>query len=87
MDVAALLMTTIMILNIKNKYTAVGRELCEIVLSHSFCGKGRKEMVIFFYLYMLCVMFELLLTTNIFPMSTVFYKVSATHDPRSTISL
>lgn len=36
---------------------------------------GRKEMVIFFYLYMICVTLELLLVTNIIPMSAGLYKV------------
>lgn len=36
---------------------------------------GRKEMVIFFYIYMLCVALELALTTNIIPISATLYKV------------
>lgn len=32
-------------------------------------------MVIFFYIYMLCVLLELLLATNVFPLSAALYKV------------
>lgn len=59
MGVAAVVMTLIMILHIKSKYTAV----------------GRKEMVLFFYLYMTSVILELLLATNIIPISAGVYKV------------
>ena len=73
-DVSAIIMTIIMIMHIKSKYTAVGTTL------HAFCSHfhvilGRKEMVIFFYLYLTCVIFELLLSTNIVPISAGFYKV------------
>lgn len=58
-DIAALIMTTIMIYHIKSKYTAV----------------GRKEMVMFFYLYMADVLLEFLLLSNIIASSSTVYKV------------
>jgi len=52
-------MTAIMIFNVKTKYTAV----------------GRKEMVIFFYLYMIVVLLDMLLVTGIIPAASVVYPV------------
>lgn len=43
---------------------------------------GRKEMVIFFYIYMLCVLLELLLATNVFPLSAALYKVPRSNRDR-----
>lgn len=57
-NLSAIVMTTNMIIQIKNKYTAV----------------GRKEMVIFFYLYLINVILEMFLVTNIIPLSTSLYK-------------
>jgi len=53
----ALIMTSIMIYHIKSKYTAV----------------GRKEMVLFFYLYMMVTFLELLLTSGIIPTASGVY--------------
>lgn len=52
-------MTVIMIAHIKSKYTSV----------------GRKEIVQFFYSYLICILSELLLVTNIIPFSSSAYKV------------
>lgn len=57
-NLSAIVMTTNMIIHIKNKYTAV----------------GRKEIVIFFYLYLINVILEMFLVTNIIPLSTSLYK-------------
>nr|CAG8520222.1 15615_t:CDS:2 [Entrophospora candida] len=60
----ALIMTTIMIYHIKSKYTAV----------------GRKEMVLFFYLYMMVTFLELLLVSGIIATaSTVYPYFTAAH--------
>ncbi|KAI9218135.1 chitin synthase III catalytic subunit [Blastocladiella britannica] len=57
-------MTLIMIYHIKSKYTAV----------------GRKEIVMFFYMYLLLVMVEFVLTANILPSATVPYTyLTAVH--------
>nr|CAG8510237.1 5755_t:CDS:2 [Entrophospora candida] len=56
----ALIMTTIMIYHIKSKYTAV----------------GRKEMVLFFYLYMMVTFLELLLVSGIIATASTVYPVT-----------
>ncbi|KAL1923447.1 uncharacterized protein VTP21DRAFT_8427 [Calcarisporiella thermophila] len=53
----ALIMTTIMIYHIKSKYTAV----------------GRKEIVIFFYIYMVTALLEMLLVSGLIPIGTIVY--------------
>lgn len=58
-DLAAMVMTAIMIYHIKSKYTAV----------------GRKEMVIFFYAYFVSVLLDFLLISNIVPFTSAAYKV------------
>jgi len=55
--IIALIMTSIMIYHIKSKYTAV----------------GRKEIVMFFYLYMMVTGLELLLVSGIIPTASVIY--------------
>ncbi|CAG8703450.1 2000_t:CDS:2 [Ambispora leptoticha] len=55
--VIALIMTTIMIYHIKSKYTAV----------------GRKEIVMFFYMYMILTFLELLLVSGIIPTASTLY--------------
>ncbi|CAG8620422.1 15162_t:CDS:2, partial [Funneliformis mosseae] len=55
--VIALIMTSIMIYHIKSKYTAV----------------GRKEIVMFFYLYMMVTFLELLLVSGIIPTASKVY--------------
>lgn len=57
-EIVALVMTAIMIFHIKSKYTAV----------------GRKEIVMFFYMYMLCTLLNLLLVTNIIRIDLSVYK-------------
>lgn len=71
-NITALFMTLIMVMHIKSKYTAVGTTFTFGKHSNTI---GRKEMVIFFYLYMACVLLELILATNIVPMSAALYKV------------
>ncbi|KAJ1560551.1 Chitin synthase, class 7 [Nowakowskiella sp. JEL0078] len=55
----AIVMTAIMIYHIKNKYTAV----------------GRKEIVMFFYMYILCVVLEFILVSGLVaPNLTPYYQ-------------
>jgi len=54
----ALIMTSIMIYHIKSKYTAV----------------GRKEIVMFFYAYMVVVIFELMIYSGAIPASSAIYS-------------
>jgi len=54
----ALVMTSIMIYHIKSKYTAV----------------GRKEIVMFFYAYMVVIIFELMLYSGAIPASSPIYS-------------
>ncbi|KAG0164157.1 Chitin synthase, class 7 [Apophysomyces sp. BC1034] len=56
-DIVAIIMTAIMIYHIRSKYTAV----------------GRKEIVMFFYLYMLSVFLEMFLITGIIPTASPVY--------------
>lgn len=58
-DIVAIIMAAIMIYHIRSKYTAV----------------GRKEIVMFFYLYMITVFLEMLLVTGIIPTSSIVYPV------------
>ncbi|KAI9299526.1 chitin synthase III catalytic subunit [Cunninghamella echinulata] len=56
-DIVAIIMAAIMIYHIRSKYTAV----------------GRKEIVMFFYLYMITVFLEMLLVTGVIPTSSSVY--------------
>lgn len=58
--IAALIMTIIMIEHIRSKYTAV----------------GRKEIVMFFYLYLVLEFLAIFLDSGIIPTSNVVYPVS-----------
>lgn len=60
MDLAALCMTSIMIYHVKTKYTAV----------------GRKEIAMFFQLYLVTIFLEMLLVTNIIPTASILYPVN-----------
>ncbi|KAJ3356561.1 Chitin synthase, class 7 [Allomyces javanicus] len=59
--IVALIMTCIMIYHIKSKYTAV----------------GRKEIVMFFYLYILLIVIEFVLVSNIVPSASTPYPYFA----------
>lgn len=58
-DIISIFMTMIMIYNVKRKYIAV----------------GRKEIVIFFYFYMLSLIVDMLLGTNIIGTTSFVYPV------------
>ncbi|CDH50472.1 chitin synthase export chaperone [Lichtheimia corymbifera JMRC:FSU:9682] len=57
-DVVAIIMVGFMIYHIRSKYTAV----------------GRKEIVMFFYMYLLTLILEMLLLTGIIPISSPVYQ-------------
>ncbi|KAI8351547.1 chitin synthase III catalytic subunit [Blakeslea trispora] len=57
MDLVALCMTIVMIYHVKTKYTAV----------------GRKEITMFFQLYLVTIFLEMLLVTNIIPTASILY--------------
>ncbi|KAK4509892.1 uncharacterized protein ATC70_007196 [Mucor velutinosus] len=57
MNIVALCMTSIMIYHVKTKYTAV----------------GRKEIAMFFQLYLVTIFLEMLLVTNIIPTASILY--------------
>ena len=59
--IAAIIMTIIMVMHIRSKYTAV----------------GRKEMVFFFYLYALLELLAIFLDTAIIPFSSPVFPVGA----------
>ena len=73
-DFAAMIMTAIMIYHIKSKYTAVGKEYTQRQCGY-WAILGRKEMVMFFYLYFAAVVMEFLLISNIVPFTSVVYSV------------
>jgi hypothetical protein len=69
-----------MIYHVRSKYTAVGKWLIvwiKVVLIITSANKiGRKEIVIFFFCYILTVFFEMLLVTDIIPSASAAYPVS-----------
>ena len=75
-DISAIIMTSIMIIHVKRKYTAVGKPISHQLLSYNTLNLGRKEMVIFLYGFMLSIILELVLITGIIPMSQYVYKVN-----------
>lgn len=60
MHIAALGMTMIMLLHVRSKYTAV----------------GRKEIVLFFYMYMFIELLAIFLDSAIIPTASNVYPVS-----------
>jgi len=58
MGIVAIIMTFIMIIHIKSKYTAV----------------GRKEVVFFYYLYCVYVVIEMIVSSGIIPLYASYYK-------------
>ncbi|KAJ1926617.1 Chitin synthase, class 7, partial [Linderina pennispora] len=56
-DIIALFMTVIMIFHVRSKYTAV----------------GRKEMVLFFYLYFLMTVLDFITISGIIPIASPVY--------------
>lgn len=74
-------MVGFMIYHIKSKYTAVGMSstldfIVEFHVHWSPRVLGRKEIVMFFYLYEITLILEMLLITGIIPISSPAYAVS-----------
>ena len=63
--IVAICMTAIMIYHIRSKYTAV----------------GRKEIVMFFWMYMLIELLAMFLDSGVIPTANVSYPVSPAHLP------
>ncbi|KAI9495961.1 chitin synthase III catalytic subunit [Zychaea mexicana] len=57
MDIISIFMTSIMIYHIKTKYTAI----------------GRKEITMFFQLYLMTILLDMLLVTSIIPKASILY--------------
>lgn len=72
-------MTAIMIYHIRSKYTAVGesrfRHMQDLAL---YVCTGRKEIVMFFWLYAVIELLAIFLDSGIIPTANVSYPVSAT---------
>ena len=74
-----------MIYHIRSKYTAVGKLLKKkknfffvgrLTDKHGGCYIGRQEIVMYFYMYMLTTLLDMLLVTGIIPTSSSAYPVS-----------
>jgi len=84
-------MTGIMIYHIRSKYTAVGKLasfLVKALFGVDHCcfwfGLGRKEIVMFFYLYAIIELIAFFLDSNIIPTANSSYPVSAETVPFRT---
>lgn len=70
-------MTAIMIYHIRSKYTAVGE--CPLPTRYNpmltMHHAGRKEIVMFFYLYALIELLAIFLDSNIIPTANAVYPV------------
>lgn len=71
-------MTGIMIYHIRSKYTAVGKcdFLCRPFQRAINHPSGRKEIVMFFYLYAIIELLAFFLDSNIIPTANTSYPVS-----------
>lgn len=72
-------MVGFMIYHIRSKYTAVGMTTLILIttkISNVCLFTGRKEIVMFFYMYLLTLILEMLLLTGIIPISSPVYQVS-----------
>ena len=84
-------MTGIMIYHIRSKYTAVGKLapfIVKALLGVDRCcfwfEPGRKEIVMFFYLYAIIELIAFFLDSNIIPTANSSYPVSAETVPFRT---
>lgn len=79
MHVVAILMTIIMILHIRSKYTAVGAsnfmDGLDVAATHCGTCTGRKEIVTFFYLYAFIELLAFFLDSGVIPSAHVSYPV------------
>ena len=69
-------MTGIMIFHIRSKYTAVGKFLCvDLKALRPYSEPGRKEILMFFYLYAIIELLGIFLDSGIIPTANVSYAV------------
>ena len=78
--IVAILMTGIMIYHIRSKYTAVGKFRLDMPLARPYqratnYPSGRKEIVMFFYLYAIIELLAFFLDSNIIPTANGSYPV------------
>jgi len=75
--IIALIMTAIMIIHVRSKFTAVGRLYCpELVLASAIAYincLGRKEITTFFYIYMALTIISLILDAGVVPPGSGVY--------------
>lgn len=78
--IGALGMTVIMIYHVRSKYTAVGKwwdnQLIWNAGSLPLQCTGRKEILLFFYLYFIISLLAIFLDSGIIPTANVVYPVS-----------
>jgi len=75
--IVAVIMTIIMILHIRSKYTAVGKSfLLSDVWRKLTVSPGRKEIVMFFYLYAIVEFLAIFLDSGVIPTASSIYPVS-----------
>lgn len=77
--IVAILMTVIMILHIRSKYTAVGAlpltDGQNVAPTHYEAHIGRKEIVMFFYMYAFIELLAFFLDSGVIPSAHVSYPV------------
>ena len=77
--IVAILMTIIMILHIRSKYTAVGASSCadglDVTATHREAYTGRKEIVMFFYMYAFIELLAFFLDSGVIPSAHASYPV------------
>lgn len=82
-------MTIIMILHIRSKYTAVGKYCLKITvytcwrkLDNQLLYIGRKEIVLFFYIYAVIELLAIFLDSAVIPTASGVYPVRLQTSPR-----
>lgn len=80
--IVAIIMTAIMIIHIRSKYTAVGEfhSLDVHVQDAEASPTGRKEIVMFFWMYAVIELLAMFLDSGIIPTANVSYPVSGHFD-------
>lgn len=75
--IVAIIMTAIMIIHIRSKYTAVGESAALVWSSRRLTPNdvGRKEIVTFFWMYALIELLAMFLDSGIIPTDNVTYTV------------
>ena len=75
--IVAIIMTAIMILHIRSKYTAVGESIQNLATLSALMMHplGRKEIVMFFWMYALIELLAMFLDSGVIPTSNEAYSV------------